>query len=155
MKLPRGFSFSGIHAGIKASRKDLALIWSDAPCAAAGAFTVNASRAAPVRDAQARLPSEGIRAVVVNSGNANALTGKDGDGDVRVLGRAFGDALSVPASSVLMASTGVIGVRLPVKKLEAAAAGLAAARGPAIEAAAEAIMTTDTRVKLAGRTARI
>src|SRR3954466_8623653 len=110
MKLPRGFSFSGIHAGIKASRKDLALIWSDAPCAAAGAFTINASRAAPVRDAQARLPAAGVRAVVANSGNANALTGKDGDADVRTLCEAFGAALGVPGGSVLMSSTGVIGV---------------------------------------------
>src|SRR5215510_886299 len=97
MKLPRGFSFSGIHAGIKASRKDLALIWSDAPCAAAGAFTVNASRAAPVRNCEARLPASGVHAVVANSGNANALTGKQGDDDVAALCAAFGAALGVPA----------------------------------------------------------
>jgi acetylglutamate kinase len=155
MKLPRGFSFAGVHAGIKASRKDLALVWSDAPCAAAGAFTVNAARAAPVRDAASRLPASGMRAIVVNSGNANALTGKDGDADVLALRDAFGAALGVPGSVVLTASTGVIGVRLPVKKLCDAAPALAAARGPAIEAAAEAIMTTDTRIKLGSRTVRL
>jgi acetylglutamate kinase len=155
MKLPRGFSFAGVHAGIKASRKDLALLFSDAPCSAAGAFTVNAARAAPVRDAVARLPAGGVRAIVANSGNANALTGKEGDEDVRVLCAAFGAALGVPADAVLMASTGVIGVRLPVKKLADAAPQLASARGLAIEAAAEAIMTTDTRVKLASRSVRI
>ena len=155
MKLPRGFSFAGIHAGIKASRKDLALVWSDAPCAAAGALTINAAAAAPVRDAAARLPAAGIRAIVANSGNANALTGDEGEADVRALREAFGAALGVPASAVLMASTGVIGVRLPVKKLEGAAPALAAARGPAIEAAAEAIMTTDTRLKIASRSVQI
>lgn len=155
MKTPRGFSFAGIHAGIKATRKDLALLWSDAPCAAAGAFTINASRAAPVRDAAARLPASGVRAIVANSGNANALTGKEGEDDVRALREAFGAALGVPSEAVLLASTGVIGVRLPVAKLVDAAPSLASARGPAIEAAAEALMTTDTRIKLASRTVRI
>jgi acetylglutamate kinase len=155
MKLPRGFSFAGIHAGIKATRKDLALLWSDAPCSAAGALTVNAARAAPVRDAASRLPASGVRAIVANSGNANALTGEQGDADVRALCEAFGAALGVPPEAVLLASTGVIGVRLPVAKLAAAAPELAAARGPAIEAAAEALMTTDTRIKLASRVVRI
>lgn len=155
MKIPRGFSFAGIHAGIKATRKDLALVWSEAPCSAAGAFTINASRAAPVRDAVARLPASGVRAIVANSGNANALTGKEGEEDVLALRSAFGAALGVPSGAVLLASTGVIGVRLPVTKLTGAAPALAAARGPAIEAAAEAIMTTDTRIKLASRGLRI
>jgi acetylglutamate kinase len=155
MKIPRGFSFAGIHAGIKATRKDLALVWSAAPCSAAGAFTINASRAAPVRDAASRLPASGVRAIVANSGNANALTGKEGEADVITLREAFGAALGVPADAVLLASTGMIGVRLPVQKLADAAPALAGARGPAIEAAAEAIMTTDTRIKLASRTVRI
>ena len=155
MKLPRGFSFAGIHAGIKASRKDLALVWSDAPCAAAGAFTVNASRAAPVRDAESRLPASGVRAIIANSGNANALTGKEGDADVIALREAYGAALGVSPDAILTASTGVIGVRLPIKKLCDAAPQLAAAKGPAIESAAEAIMTTDTRIKLASRTIKL
>lgn len=155
MKIPRGFSFAGVHAGVKATRRDLALLWSDAPCAAAGAFTINASRAAPVRDAAARLPASGVRAIVANSGNANALTGAQGDADVLALRAAFGAALGVPSEAVLLASTGVIGVRLPVQKLVDAAPALAAARGPAIEAAAEAIMTTDTRIKLATRSVRV
>ena len=82
MKTPRGFSYAGINCGIKAARKDLALVFSDAPCAAAGCFTVNAARAAPVRHAAARLPAMGLRAIVANSGNANALVGPDGEGDV-------------------------------------------------------------------------
>ena len=78
MKTPRGFSFAGVNVGIKQARKDVALFVSEAPCVAAGCFTVNKSRAAPVNDAAKRLPGSGFRAIVVNSGNANALTGPDG-----------------------------------------------------------------------------
>lgn len=152
MKTPRGFSFAGINAGIKAARRDMALVYSEAPCAAAGVFTVNAMRAAPVKDAASRLPSSGIHAIVVNSGNANALTGASGDDDVQAVIGAFARALAVPASAVLTASTGVIGVKLPVRKLVDAAGPLSGARGPNVESAAEAILTTDTRVKLLHRT---
>ena len=152
MKTPRGFSYSGINCGIKAARKDLALVFSEVPCAAAGCFTINAARAAPVRDAAARLPAAGIHAVVANSGNANALVGPSGERDVRDVCAAAARALGVSPKSVLAASTGVIGVRLPVEKLVAAAPQLASARGAAIELAAQAVMTTDTRVKLASRT---
>ncbi|HEX8790063.1 MAG TPA: bifunctional glutamate N-acetyltransferase/amino-acid acetyltransferase ArgJ, partial [Polyangiaceae bacterium] len=120
-------------------------------CAAAGCFTVNASRAAPVRDAEKRLPSGGIRAIVANSGNANALTGPEGLADVRAVCAAVASAVDVAPDAVVAASTGVIGVRLPVAKLVAAAPSLAAARAGAIEQAAQAVMTTDTRVKLASR----
>ncbi len=151
MKTPRGFSFAGLNVGIKATRKDMALIVSEVPCVAAGCFTINKAKAAPARDAEARLPGRGIRAIVVNSGNANALTGPDGEADVREVHAAFGQAIGCPPSAVLSASTGVIGVRLPLKKLTDAAPRLRDALGPTIEAAAEAIMTTDTRVKLSGR----
>ena len=155
MKTPLGFSYAGIHCGIKAARKDMALVYSEAPCATAGCFTVNKACAAPVIDARARVPSAKIRAIVVNSGNANALVGPEGEKDVRAVAEAAGRALGVPGESVLCASTGVIGVRLPVKKLEDGAAQLAGARGAAIELAAEAILTTDTRVKLSGRTLHV
>ncbi|MGD0528400.1 MAG: bifunctional glutamate N-acetyltransferase/amino-acid acetyltransferase ArgJ, partial [Polyangiaceae bacterium] len=151
MRTPRGFTYSGIHGGIKAARKDMALVFSDVPCAAAGCFTVNASRAAPVRDAAARLPAGGVRAIVANSGNANALVGPEGERDVRAVCAAVAASLDVPPESVFAASTGVIGVRLPVQKLVAAAPQLASSRGGAIELAAQAVMTTDTRVKLASR----
>ncbi|MGZ3459765.1 MAG: bifunctional ornithine acetyltransferase/N-acetylglutamate synthase, partial [Archangium sp.] len=78
MKVPLGFSFSGLHAGLKPQRKDVALVYSDTPCSAAGCFTANKARAAPVQDAESRLPASGIQAVLVNSGNANALTGPAG-----------------------------------------------------------------------------
>ena len=152
MKTPKGFSYAGINCGIKAVRKDMALVASEAPCAVAGCFTVNKARAAPVVDAMARVPASGVHAIVINSGNANALTGPEGAEDVRAVCAAVGRALGVGGEAVLAASTGVIGVRLPAKKLVDAADALARARGSAIELAAEAILTTDTRVKLSGRT---
>jgi acetylglutamate kinase len=151
VRTPRGFGYAGIHCGIKAVRKDLALVYSEAPCSAAGCFTVNAARAAPVRDAEARLPAAGIRAIVANSGNANALVGPNGERDVREVCAAVAQALGVDPSSVLAASTGIIGVPLPVQKVVVAAPRLAAARETAMERAAEAVMTTDTRTKLARR----
>ncbi len=155
MRTPRGFTYAGINCGIKTARKDLALVFSEVPCAAAGSFTVNAVRAAPVSDAAARLPGEGIRAIVANSGNANALAGPHAERDVRDVCAAVATALAVGPEAVVSASTGIIGVRLPVHKLVAAAPRLAAARGAAIELAAEAIWTTDTRVKLASRSLQI
>jgi acetylglutamate kinase len=155
VRTPRGFAYSGINCGIKAARKDLALVYSETPCAAAGCFTVNASRAAPVRDAAARLPAAGMHAIVANSGNANALVGPGGERDVRAVCDAVGKALGVPGDKVLAASTGVIGVPLPASKLVAAAPQLASSRGGAIELAAQAVMTTDTRVKLASRSVTV
>ena len=152
MKTPRGFAYAGVNAGIKNVRKDMALVYSEVPCTAAGCFTVNKAKAAPVRDAERRLPSQAIRAIVVNSGNANALTGPDGEADVREVHRAAAEALGISAAQVLSASTGVIGVRVPLAKMVAGCAALAEARGSGIEAAAEAILTTDTRVKLSQRT---
>jgi acetylglutamate kinase len=152
VKVPAGFSFSGLHAGIKAFRKDLALVYSEAPCAAAGCFTANKAKAAPVRDAERRLPAGGVHAVIINSGHANALTGPAGLEDVRTVASELGHTLGVPASGVLMASTGVIGHRLPLQKLRAALRPLVDGLRPEPDLAAEAIMTTDTRPKQAFRT---
>lgn len=152
MKVPAGFSFSGLHAGIKAFRKDLALVYSDTPCAAAGCFTANKAKAAPVIDAERRLPAQGIQAVIINSGHANALTGEAGLEDVRTVAGELGEALGVPASGVLMASTGVIGHRLPMQKIASALRPLVDGLRPEPQLAAEAIMTTDTRPKMASRT---
>jgi acetylglutamate kinase len=152
MQTPIGFSFAGVPAGLKPVRRDVALIVSDTPCAAAGAFTTNLAASAPVCDARPRVPAGGIRAVVVNSGNANALTGPAGLRDVVAIREAFGAALGIGADAILTASTGVIGAKLPVGKIVAAAPKLVAALSPAPEPAAEAILTTDTRTKLAART---
>lgn len=154
-KAPSGFTFSGLNAGIKPQRKDLALVFSDAPCAAAGCFTVNRAKAAPVLDAEKRLPAAGVRAVIVNSGNANALTGPGGLEDVEAIRQAAAKVLSVGGASVLSASTGVIGVRMPAHKVVAALPALVDGLRPDPSLAAEAIMTTDTRMKMAGRAVTI
>jgi acetylglutamate kinase len=151
---PIGFRFGAVAAGIRqpgGERRDLALIASDRPCAAAGVFTVNRMRAAPVNYAAARLPADGIRAIVANSGNANALTGPLGAADERAVATAVAQALGVDADQVLTASTGAIGARLPVDRIGAAAPALAAALGDDVAGAAEAIRTTDLRTKLAFR----
>lgn len=151
MTPPLGFSFSGLHAGIKPYRKDLALVFSEAAAAAAGCFTANLARAAAVLDAESRLPAEGMRGVVVNAGNANALTGPEGERDVKAVLAATAKALSLSPEVLVSASTGVIGVPLPVHKIEAALPALAKGLGSDPLPAAEAILTTDTRVKMAER----
>jgi acetylglutamate kinase len=151
MKIPKGFRFGGVACGIKPQRRDLALVVSDHPAAAAGVFTVNKAAAAPVIDGRPRVPAEGMRAVVINSGNANALTGPGGLDDVGVIRGAVADALGIQKRSVLAASTGVIGQRLPAMKILAALPALAEQLGDHPDLAAEAIMTTDTRTKMAAR----
>ncbi len=154
MSVAKGFQFSGLHSGIKPNKKDLALVFSATPCSAAACLTANTARAAPVIDAAARVPSAGVHAVIINSGNANALTGTAGVEDVQGVGQATAAALQLTggAGTVLSASTGVIGVRLPKEKILAALPKLVLGLTPAPEAAAEAILTTDTRMKIASRT---
>jgi glutamate N-acetyltransferase / amino-acid N-acetyltransferase/acetylglutamate kinase len=151
VKIPKGFRFGGIACGLKPSRRDLALVVSDHPAAAAGLFTRNKAAAAPVQDARPRVPAEGIRAIVANSGNANALTGPAGLDDVAVIRAAVADALGVQKRAVLTASTGVIGARLPAMKIVTALPALVEQLGDHADLAAEAIMTTDTRPKMASR----
>jgi acetylglutamate kinase len=151
MKIPKGFRFGGVACGIKPSRRDLPLVVSDHPAAAAGVFTLNKAAAAPIQDARPRVPAEGIRAIVANSGNANALTGPAGLDDVSVIRAGVADALGVQKRAVLTASTGVIGARLPAMKIVTALPGLVEQLGDHPDLAAEAIMTTDTRPKMAAR----
>jgi len=151
VKIPKGFRFGGVAAGLKPNRRDVALVVSDHPAAAAGVFTVNRAAAAPVQDARGRVPAEGVRAVLINSGNANALTGAAGLEDVATLRTAVAAALGLQKRAVLTASTGVIGVRLPVRKVVEALPILVEQLGDHADLAAEAIMTTDTRPKLAAR----
>ncbi len=152
MKLPLGFQFAGVASGIKPQRPDLALIYSATPCSAAGMFTVNRAKAEPVADAEARLPATGMHAVLVNSGNANALTGPAGRAAVVASQAAVAEALGISPAAVVSASTGIIGVQLPIAKVLAAVPKLVAALGPEPEGAADAMMTTDTGRKLASRT---
>ncbi len=151
MRIPKGFRFGGVACGLKPRRRDLALVVSDVPAAAAGVFTKNRAAAAPVQDARPRVPAEGMRAVLVNSGNANALTGPAGLEDVAVLRAGVAQALGIQKRAVLTASTGVIGQPLPTAKMLAALPALADALGDHVELAAEAIMTTDTRPKTTAR----
>ncbi len=144
---PSGFRASGLHCGIKASGKpDLSLIVSDAPASAAGVFTVNLAKAAPVYLCQEHLASSHGRAtaIVTNSGCANACTGPQGTTDAREMAQVTARAIGCPDNHVLVASTGVIGVNLKMDKIRAgvpqAVAALAADGGAA---AARAIMTTD------------
>jgi acetylglutamate kinase len=151
---PLGFRFGATAAGVKeagGARKDLALIASEVPCAAAGVFTVNKLCAAPVRYGAGRLPADDIRAIVANSGNANALTGPVGAADERAVATAVARALGASPEQVLTASTGGIGIRLPVERIAAAVPALIASLGDDVAAAAEAIRTTDLRTKLAFR----
>ena len=144
---PSGFRASGLHCGIKASGKpDLSLIVSDTPASAAGLFTINLAKAAPIYLCQDHLKSSGgrARAIVTNSGCANACTGPQGTEDAREMGRLTAGAVGCADDQVLVASTGVIGVNLKMDKIRdgipKAVAALSADGGPA---AARAIMTTD------------
>ena len=127
MKLPQGFKYAGVKAGLKPNRRDLALIVSEVPASTAGVFTVNKLCAAPVAYALGRMPSGSVRAIVANSGNANAMTGPVGAEDERAMAAAAAGVLGISAVDVLTASTGSIGPRLPVAKIQAAAPQLAGA----------------------------
>ncbi len=151
MKLPAGFRFAGVACGIKPSRPDLALIVSDGDAACAGVFTINRARAAPVADAARRLPTDNMRAIVINSGCANALTGPAGAEAVAAIVAAAAAALEVTREQVVTASTGMIGMRLPHDKIVAALPGCVHQLAGEPDRAAEAIMTTDTTKKLASR----
>ena len=148
---PKGFRAAGVTAGFKPSgRPDLGLLVADEGATAAGVFTTNAFAAAPVRLCRERLTDGRARAVVVNSGQANAGTGPDGDDDAFVSSAAVARELDVEAEEILPCSTGVIGARIPVQKMTAALPALVAELSPAGgNAFAEAILTTDTMTKMA------
>lgn len=148
-----GFRAVGIEAGIKKhGGLDLALITSDQPCTAAAVFTTNQIQAAPVLFDRAVLErnAAAIRAVVINSGCANAVTGEQGMRNTQATAQAVIEALDLPCDTVLVMSTGVIGEQLPMKKLLSGVFSAAKQLAPNTEAgraAARAIMTTDTRPK--------
>ena len=145
----RGFQAAGIAAGIKkGGKKDMAMIYSEKPCVCAGTFTTNVVKAAPVKwDQKVVADSAFAQAVVCNSGIANACTGQEGYGYCQATAQAAGKALNIPAESVLVASTGVIGQQLPMPVIEEGVKNLAPlllGTSEAAALAAEAIMTTDT-----------
>ena len=159
----KGFQAAGVEAAIKyQNRKDMALIYSTTPCKVAGVFTTNVVKAAPVVWDQGIVASAPfVQAVVVNSGIANACTGGQGMECCRQEAECTGRALGIPAHAVLVASTGVIGMQMPIERLQEGIRKLAAAKGDSLEAgldAARAIMTTDTvpkqiavKVQIGGR----
>lgn len=149
---PKGFLASGLNAGIKnQTKKDMAMVFSSTPCAAAGVFTSNLVKAAPVKwDKEIVTTSPYVQAVVVNSGIANACTGAEGLGYCADTAAEAAVALNIPKTAVLVASTGVIGKQLPIDKIKSGVTALSKVLGSSREdakLAAEAIMTTDTKSK--------
>ncbi|MCL2834377.1 MAG: bifunctional glutamate N-acetyltransferase/amino-acid acetyltransferase ArgJ [Treponema sp.] len=149
---PKGFRAGGIWCGIKAASKkrDLALIYSEKPCAAAGIFTQNLVKAASVLVSQKHLSHGTLRAIIANSGNANACTGEAGMAAARKMAELAADLFAINLAEVAVASTGVIGVPLPIGAIENSIEALGNSLGAdaaGSDAALEAIMTTDTRKK--------
>ena len=148
----KGFEAAGAEAGIKyKNRKDMAIVYSRKPCVLAGTFTSNVVKAAPVLwDKKVVEESPFGQAVIINAGIANACTGKEGYSYCDKTAKAAAKALGIPEESVLVASTGVIGMQLPIDRIEDGVAKLAKLKEATLAAgtqAAEAIMTTDTRSK--------
>ncbi len=158
--VPRGFKLAGLHCGIKsdADKPDLTLIVTDGPATAAGVYTQNRVVAAPVTLDRERTPGDSIRAVVINSGNANACTGDRGLNDAREMARLAANTCNATPDQALVLSTGIIGEFLP---MEVIAQGITAAAenldtgAESLTAAARGMMTTDTVEKLAGRKVKL
>lgn len=145
----KGFQAASTAAEIKyKNRTDMAMIYSQVPCLAAGTFTTNVVKAAPVKwDQEIVYQHPGARAVVCNSGIANACTGSEGYGYCKETAQAAAETLGISESEVLVASTGVIGMQLPIEKISAGVKAMAPKLSDTLEAgteAAKAIMTTDT-----------
>jgi glutamate N-acetyltransferase/amino-acid N-acetyltransferase len=158
--LARGYRLAGVACGVRgdSGRLDLALVVSDTSAAAAGVFTQNRVVAAPVQVSRARLPRADARGVVICSGNANACTGQQGLEDARRMSAQAAEAVGCQPDQMMVCSTGVIGRPLPMAALDRgirAAAGELRAEISALERAARAILTTDTRIKVSTRSLRL
>ncbi len=154
--LPQGFRAASVHCGIKSDpqKEDLTLIVSDGPAVAAGVYTQNIVCGAPVQLTRSRTPSENIRAVVVNSGIANACTGEQGLSDAQEMARLAAATCGATQEQALVMSTGIIGHHLPMDRIEqglASAGSQLADSDDALLRAARGIMTTDTVPKIQGR----
>jgi len=152
MKLPRGFTASGIRCGIRKKRPDLGMIVAEEGANAAAVFTTNRFQAAPVTLSKAALKRSGgrVKAVVVNAGCANAVTGKEGDLAAKRVRSRAAQLLRCPESEIFLASTGVIGVVLPDKKIVDSLPDAINRRSvTGIEALSHAILTTDVGPKIA------
>jgi glutamate N-acetyltransferase/amino-acid N-acetyltransferase len=149
--MPKGFTCAGIAAGIKpGSVKDMALILSDVPAASAGVFTTNQVCAAPVKVCRAHLAHGQARAIVMNSGIANACTGSDGLQSAKEMADGAARLIGCEPEEVFVCSTGKIGPQLPMDKISDGLHALIDAAGSGnVQHTAEAMMTTDTRPKVA------
>jgi len=155
--IPKGFLFSTVEAAIKKpGRKDLALIYSEAEANTAGMFTLNKVKAAPVKLDMKKIRSGRGQAIIVNSGNANACTGKKGMEDAVEMTRLVAHRLKMKSSLIYVCSTGVIGTPMPMDRITANISGLMDNFGKsAIGDVAAAIMTTDTFPKILRKKVRI
>jgi len=151
VKLPEGFTASGVACGLKPSGTlDFGMLVSDRPAVAAGVFTTNRVQAAPVQLTRRHIRRGSARAIVVNAGNANACTGKQGYADARSTAEQAARVLAVKKENVLVNSTGIIGVPLDMEKVRAGLDAATKALSPdGADDFAAAIMTTDTRKKVA------
>jgi len=158
--VPKGFRVAGVHCKIKGdpAKEDLTLVVSDGPAVAAGVYTQNLVHAAPVALDRQRTPSDRIRVVVANSGNANACTGERGMRDAEQMGRLAAATCGARPDQALVLSTGIIGAFLPMQKIAQgiqSAAGKLGCDEPSLVSAARGILTTDTVHKLSGRTVSV
>ncbi len=152
-----GFLASGISAGIKDNgKRDLALIYSEVPATACGVFTTNRFKAASVLVDEERIKGGSAQAIIINSGNANAVTGEKGYEGALAMARAVSESMGIDENLVLMASTGIIGERFPIEKITGNVDSLVEGLSrDGIPTAEEAIMTTDTFPKIVGSTCSV
>ena len=148
MTAASGFLAAGVACGVRdAGRRDFGILFSELPCETAAVFTRNAVKGAPLVVTREVVESGGVRAVVVNSGNANAATGERGIEDARAMQALAAEALGIEAGEVAVASTGVIGVHLPMDSISSGIRAASVGLGVGGEGFAESLLTTDTRVK--------
>lgn len=160
--LPKGFSASGVNCGVRRYRPDIGILISEVPAVAAGVFTLNQCQAAPVLHSKALLPADNIRAIVTNSGQANAATGSEGIEKNLMMVSAVAKNLNCDLGQVLVASTGVIGKQLEIDKILPSIPEMIDRAAETAESFALAILTTDlvpktvtTSVLLSGGEIRI
>ena len=153
---PYGFFADGVGCGIKKNGRDLALILSEVKAQAAALFTANRLQAAPLKITQKHLRDGVARAIIINSGNANSATGKEGLRDAKKVAELTAKKFGIKEGDILVASTGIIGKKLPVDKIKTGIESLLPQRGiEASRRAAEAIMTTDTVPKEVAVTTKV
>lgn len=156
MKYPRGFYSFGKNIGIKNKTPDFAVIYSSAVCNAAAVFTKNNYPGAPVIVGKEHIKNGKLQAIVINSKNANVATGEEGIKNAKETCLVLGESLGIEAENILPSSTGVIGVRLPLEKIVGACKSAREdLKEGNLEEVAAAIMTTDTKIKIASKTIQV